>query len=190
MICILKPIRIYGSWDDGIVLDNHMQKSVFIGYDENKKELFENTRTELGELLYQFKYQQDIKYLKEIMNLIKDILEKWNLREKVDLIIPVPPSNKERIYQPVFEISKEIANYLEKEYKEDLLEKISSFQVKNGHDIRGTIKHTKKLQEPHNILVIDDLFSTGATLNEVCKTLREDKNVKKIYCLVLTKTKR
>ena len=41
-----------------------------------------------------------------------------------------------------------------------------------------------------NVLIVDDLYSTGATLNEVCKILREDRNVMKIYVLAITKTKR
>lgn len=167
-----------------------MLKSVFLGYDDNEKELFENIRTEIGELVYKFKYQKNKESLNEIMNLIKEIIDKWNLREKVDFIIPVPPSNRKREYQPVFEIAKEIANYLGKECKCDLLKKVSNFQVKDGHNVQGTIKQISELQKSGNVLVIDDLFSTGATLNEVCKVLKNDNNVKKVYCLVLTKTKR
>ena len=46
---LLKPIKIYGTWDEGIVIDYHMLKSKFLGYDENGKEKFENVRTEIGE---------------------------------------------------------------------------------------------------------------------------------------------
>lgn len=81
---ILNPIRIYGSWDEGIVFDNHMLKSVFVGYDENQKEIFENTRTQIGELLYQFKYRQNKQYLKEIIELIKDDLDRWILNKKIN----------------------------------------------------------------------------------------------------------
>ena len=100
---MINPSRIYGIWDEGIVLDNHMQKSIFIGYDENGKEKFENTRTEIGELIYRYKYKNDKKAL---------------------------------------------------------------------------------------FLIIDDLYSTGNTLNEICRVLKQDKNTNKIYCLVITKTKR
>lgn len=123
------------------------------------------------------------------MDLIKDILDRWNLKEKIDIIIPVPPSNKTREYQPVFEISKEIAKYLGKECKVDVLSKESNLQVKDGYNINGMIKQNKNIENEANILIIDDLYSTGATLNEVCKVLRNDNNVKKLYCLVMTKTK-
>ena len=166
-----------------------MIKSVFLGYDEDGKEKFENTRTELGELLYKFKYQKDQNSLLRIMDLIKDILDRWNLKEKIDIVIPVPPSNKTREYQPVFEIAKEVAKYLGKEYKVDVLSKESNLQVKDGYNINGMIKQNKNIENESNILIIDDLYSTGATLNEVCKVLRNDNNVKNLYCLAMTKTK-
>ena len=123
------------------------------------------------------------------MDLIKDILDRWNLKEKIDIIIPVPPSNKTREYQPVFEIAKEIAKYLGKECKVDVLSKESNLQVKDGYNINGMIKQNKNIENEANILIIDDLYSTGATLNEVCKVLRNDNNVKNLYCLAMTKTK-
>ena len=44
-----------------------------------------------------------------------------------------------------------------------------NLQVKDGYNIDGTIKQTKKIEKPVNILVIDDLYSTGATLNGIKK---------------------
>lgn len=61
---LLKPIKIYGTWDEGIAIDYHMLKSKFLGYDENGKEKFENVRTEIGELLYRYKYKKDKKMSK------------------------------------------------------------------------------------------------------------------------------
>lgn len=187
---MLNPVRIYGTWDEGIVLDNHMLKSIFLGYDENGKEKFENKRTQIGELIYQFKYQKDRKSLSKLINLVQEVLEKWKLKEKIDIVIPVPPSNKKREYQPVFEIAKEIAKCLNKECKIDILSKESNLQVKDGYNVAGRIKQIKKLGQISNILIVDDLYSTGATLNEICKILKKDNNIKKIYCLVMTRTKR
>ena len=67
----MKPVRILGNWDEGYVLDNHMEKSIFLGYDKNGKEIFENTRTALGELIYQYKYMQNTQAMDKIMLMIK-----------------------------------------------------------------------------------------------------------------------
>lgn len=187
---MLNPIRIYGTWDEGIVLDNHMLKSVFLGYDNRGREKFENTRTEIGELIYKYKYKNSADSLIKIINLIKDIIEKWDLKRKIDMVIPVPPSNKMRSYQPVFEIAKEIANFLDKDCRLDILLKEDDLQAKDNFNVEGRFKQIVKINQPANVLIVDDLYSTGATLNEVCKILREDRNVMKIYVLAITKTKR
>ena len=186
---MLKPIKIFGTWDEGIVIDYHMSKSVFLGYDENGKEKFENTRTEIGELLYRYKYKREQKCLNAIMEKVEKILKTWNLKEKIDIVIPIPPTNKNRLYQPVYEIANEIANYLEKECRSDVLYKESKLQAKDGNNIKNSIKQIKKLEKPQNVLIVDDLYGTGATLNEACKILKNDNNVRKIYCMVLTKTR-
>lgn len=186
---IPNPIKIYGVWDEGFVIDNHMQKSVFLGYDKYGKEIFENTRTEIGELIYRFKYKKDIKCLSKIINIVQFALNKSELKDKFDLIIPVPPSNKNRKFQPVFEIAKEVAKCYGKECRIDILSKESNLQVKDGYNVCGKIRQINCFEKISNILVIDDLYSTGMTLNEVCKIIKKDRKVRKIYCLVMTKTK-
>lgn len=128
---LLKPIKIYGTWDEGIVIDYHMLKSKFLGYDENGKEKFENVRTEIGELLYRYKYKKDKKCLSDIMKIVTDILDNWKIKEQFDVVIPIPPTNKNRVYQPVYEIAKQVSNYLKKECKIDVLYKKNKLQAKD-----------------------------------------------------------
>lgn len=186
---MLNPIRVFGEWDEGYVLDKHILKSVFLGEDENGRGKFETTRTEIGELIYRLKYKNDINCLKQMIQLMKEFLIKWNIKDKIDIVIPVPPSKKGRIYQPAFELAKEIAKFLNKDYKLNVLSKETNLQVKDGYSVSGTIKQNQKIYKKSNVLVIDDLYSTGKTLNEVCRVLRNDDNIEKIYCLAMTKTK-
>ena len=56
--------------------------------------------------------------------------------------------------------------------------------------LSGSIKKCKFFKKKVNILVIDDLYDTGTTLNEVCTVLKKDKYVDKVFVLVMTKTRR
>lgn len=183
-------IKIVGQWDEGYVLSEHMISSEFIGYDENGRERYNNKRSILGELLYQFKYKQNRERLPAIIQIVKEKIKNLHLEQKVDIIIPVPASNKNRKYQPVYILAQAISRYMNKEYMQNVLEKIDNNQAKDGRLQENSIVKNINFSKPKNILVIDDLYSTGSTLNEVVNLLKTDKNVQKVYCLVMTKTKR
>ena len=188
---MLEPIKIFGNWDDGYALDHHMLSSEFLGYDENGKEKFNNVRTQIGELVYQIKYNHNKEKLNDLLNIMSSFLDSWKIKDKTDLLISVPPSKQSRTYQPVFEIANLIGNYLEKPVDNTILIKNTKLQAKDGHtNIDGTIIKSKTFDKPVSILIIDDLYSTGATLNEVAKVLKNDANVKNVYVLAMTKTRR
>jgi predicted amidophosphoribosyltransferase len=93
------PMRIPGRWIEGYVLDYHTVSSSYVGDDEFGNPRFETKRTEMGELLYRFKYQEDNSVLGEIIDELSSFFKLRNLR--ISMIIPTPPS-RERIRQPVF----------------------------------------------------------------------------------------
>lgn len=183
-------IKINGQWDEGYVLSEHMISSQFIGYDENGRERYRSKRSVLGELLYQFKYKQNKNELPLIIQIVKDKIKELDLERKIDVVIPVPASNKKRIYQPVYILAQAIARQMNKKYIENVLEKINDKQAKDGRIQENSIIKNINFSNLTNVLVIDDLYSTGNTLNEVVKLLKTDNNVRKVYCLVMTKTKR
>ena len=49
-------IRIPGNWKKGFAYDIHTLDSVYLGVDEYGHDRWENTRSEMGELLYDLKY--------------------------------------------------------------------------------------------------------------------------------------
>lgn len=183
-------IRILGQWDEGYVLSEHMISSQFIGYDENGRERYNSKRSVLGELLYQFKYKQNKNELPRIIQIVKEKIIELHLEQKVDVVIPVPASNKNRTYQPVYILAQAIARQLNKKYIENVLKKTNDRQAKDEKIQENSIIKNINFTNPTNILVIDDLYSTGNTLNQVVRILKTDNNIKKVYCLVMTKTKR
>ena len=183
-------IKIVGQWDEGYVLSEHMISSEFLGYDENGRERYNSKRSVLGELIYQFKYKQNRDQLPFIIQIVKEKIKDIRLDEKVDIVIPIPASNKNRTYQPVYILAQAIARYMNKQYIEDVLQKTNDKQAKDGIIQKNSIIKNINFTKPTNILIIDDLYSTGNTLNEAVRTLKTDNNVNKIYCLVMTKTKR
>jgi len=56
----ITPKKIGRGWRvEGYSLDKHIVSSVFIGEDEFGHPQFETKRTELGELLFRYKYRSD-----------------------------------------------------------------------------------------------------------------------------------
>lgn len=185
--------RIRGNWVKGFALDLHTKSSVYLGLDEFGIPRFDNTRTEIGELVYRLKYKQDNSVIPYIINQICII---GNLN-KMDIIIPAPPS-KERVSQPVFLIAEALGERLGIPVLANEV-----IKVKNTAQIKNVIDPAERkilLQNAFNlsgntnlidktILVIDDLFRSGATLEAITTILYKYGGVKEVYVLALTKTR-
>lgn len=191
----INQIKLNGSWTEGYAMDVHVISSEFLGYDEYDHPEFNTTRSEIGDLVYQLKYKNNKNKVNDIIKLIDPFLKQWTILTDIDVVIPIPPTKKNRIFQPVFEISDKIAKHINKPIRFDFLEKIDSEQLKNltpeekNNAISGSIIKHKNFIRKVNILLIDDLYKSGTTLNEVCKILKTDTNVNNIYVLTMTKTK-
>ncbi|MFH1675866.1 MAG: ComF family protein, partial [bacterium] len=79
-------------------------RSVPLGLDGRGHEVFETTRSEIGEALYRLKYKNDRAWIKPIAKVaaifIRSRLELTDIR----VLLAVPPSNTDRRFQPVTEI--------------------------------------------------------------------------------------
>jgi predicted amidophosphoribosyltransferase len=189
----IHPISLAGPWDEGYALDKHVINSTYQGEDVFGHPQYDTLRTPIGEVLYRFKYRNNFNALSNILELAKPFLDNWTAVHGIDAVLPVPPSRKDRLYQPVTEIARSIAEYLKKPWSDEVLVKTSSQQSKNEntedkHNIKGTIKQLRPAKRACKILLVDDLFQTGTTLGECCKVLREDALIEKIYALAITKT--
>jgi predicted amidophosphoribosyltransferase len=192
---MINPIQLQGIWNDGYALDQHVVSSTFTGEDAFGHPQYDTIRTPIGEALYQFKYRNDYVVLDEILKLAQPFLNNWDAIKDVDVVLPVPPSNKNRAYQPALEITRTIAEYIKKPYSEDVLVKTNADESKNKDadgkkNCTGFIMQQRPAKRSCKILLIDDLFQSGATATECVRILKQDSLINSVYFLAITKTAR
>ena len=190
----IHPKAITGSWDAGYVLDVHTVSSTMIGYNEFGHPEFDTQRSELGELVYRLKYKGDKGSIPNITEAIVNFLKSWKINP--DLIIPMPPSKLQRPYQPVIEVASELGKALRIPFKSSSLTKTKTTpQMKDIGDLSARMSALKDaftvIEELRGkkILLIDDLFQSGATMNVVAETLKKQGHADAVYALALTRTR-
>ena len=185
-----------GNWERGYSLDYQVLSSKYLGNDENGRALFDTTRTDVGESVYQLKYKEDFSQVPILAGAIEHhLLKKYG---DFHYIVPMPPS-KHRPRQPVFEVSKQIASSLNIAYCDNLLYKnTGAKQMKDKAEKNEKIKLLTSFlgindvfdnNGPYDILLLDDLISSGASLEVACSLLNAYNKIDKVFVAVLTRTK-
>lgn len=190
-----KPIELKGNWTKGFALQLHTLKSTHLASGANFG-FYDTTYTPLGKQLYELKYQLKKNNAINLAGSTYFALMKHKLfDQKIDLIIPVPPSNKKRSFQPVFEIAGSLSKFTKIPVAFDILSKKGE-ELKGVSDIDERIKTLENsiiVEKPDSIngksiLLVDDLYRSGATLNTITKRLKEN-GAKNIFVITITKTR-
>lgn len=191
----IRPMKIPGRWREGYALDFHVISSTFLGHDEYGHAQFDNKHSEIGELLYRLKYKSDQSVVPELADAAAAFVASW--KPDLDAIIPVPPS-LERAVQPVIILGEAVAQRLGLNLARDWIKRVRNVpQLKNVYDYDERIRLLKDayvVERPktqgQRILLFDDLYRSGATLNEMTATLYDQGGAADVFARAITRTRR
>ena len=185
----INPQEIHGNWRAGYALDFYR--------------LFKPLKyTKIGNLVYQVKYLSDCSQIQPIAETAaKFIKEEFAVDGHLVLpyisaIIPIPPSDTNRAFQPVLEIAKKIGNLLHKPVCTDYLIKVNqtrrlqflpSVESKQA-EIQGAFDVRSQDFQGRCVLLFDDVYDSGTTLTEATDVLYKQGHVSRVLVLTLTRT--
>ena len=189
----INPIAIAGRWKSGVALDRHTISSIPIGLNDFGYMQFETARPEIAELLFRLKNRAERSAAGPIIETVADFL--GHHRDKFDAIVPVPPS-QQRAVQPVIIIADGIGQALGVPVLSCITTTRPTGQLKNISDPDERMERVKGLYtvDPaqirgRKILLFDDLFRSGTTMNAITDVLLSDGKALEVRALTITKTR-
>lgn len=153
----------------------------------------------LKDIIHKFKYNKKKYLAKPLSNLMIDYLRNDSSIDikNIDIIIPVP-LHKKRLQERGFNQSELLGKCLSEDFKIELASDVL-FRTKNtvpqfnlspfqrAENIKGAFEvKNQNIIKDKNILLLDDIYTTGSTLQEASKSLKKAKT-KNIYCLTLAR---
>ncbi|OYX25810.1 MAG: amidophosphoribosyltransferase [Flavobacteriales bacterium 32-35-8] len=165
---------------------------------ENATALFRfEKKSIVQQLIHGLKYKSYEKISSLLGDWLGGELKTLNNYKDVDIVIPVPLHRKKlknRGYNQVAGFGKQIAESLNAVYKDDILLKITNtasqtskkrFARWNQTDELFIIQNSTSIENKH-ILLVDDIITTGATLEACISVLNQAKNIKvSVACMAI-----
>ncbi len=181
----IRAILLEGNFDLGFALGNYST-----GRAEERK------RTPLGELVHRFKYERDREAGALLAHVLAGFVLSLSQLSSSDVIITVPPSFRSRPFDPVSFLAEEVHRRTQIPWERNALKRVRLTKPQKGLRERQIKKlnalNAYQLAKPltlggKKVLLLDDTFDSGATLDQISGILREAK-AQRIYALVLAKT--
>lgn len=175
------PQKLRGPWECGWALGFH---SGFAGS--------EWSRSPAGELAYRLKYRQDTSALEDLVCEAIRLLEAHPELSRADAIVPAPPT-AHRDFDHVDAFAREFATRLGLDVLDALTKARSTAPQKafrtlaqKKHNVSGAYAADRSVAG-RRILVVDDLYDSGATLEEITLCLRRA-GAAAVLVLTMTRT--
>jgi len=137
---------------------------------------------ELQDIIHSIKYYNKFGVGERLGEIIAEKCEEKIQGWKIDLIVPIPLHQLKKVnrgYNQSFYIAKGLGKSLDIEVKQNILKRIKFTQTQTAltleerqENVEDAFK-TRKINrvQGKNILLVDDVITTGATVNECAKVL-------------------
>jgi len=151
--------------------------------------------TVLRQLIHHFKYQKQLGVLSDIDCLLEKYFSEFG-KEYLGLTVsPIPlhfNKMRERGFDQAFLLARQVARVLHAPLESALLKRVAETsaqatktKAERAQNIKGAFEVNRpEWVEGKNILLVDDVFTTGATANEAAKTLKKA-GAGKVYIFTL-----
>lgn len=151
-------------------------------------------------IIRQFKYRGWPSLSKKIRRYLEKYLRNSALTAKNYLVIPIPLHSerlKERGFNQAELLSEEIADLMGLKMDKNILARAkktsAQAELKDYEKRKNNLAGAFKVENPEkicrkNVILVDDVFTSGATMNEAVRTLRSA-GAKKIIAFVIAKTR-
>lgn len=173
---------------DIVFLRDYLDVSIALSFNSNG-----TVRTPIGELEYLAKYKQDTKAIEELISICSAFIQNTTNYKAAKLIAPIPPREGKAFDLPTI-LCSGIANKLRLEFitighwsKEKCQLKQLSVEQKWGALEGSQLEVNPKLQGKGPLILLDDLYQSGCTINFVANMLQHHCDLK-VYGLSLVKS--
>ncbi|MCX7618956.1 hypothetical protein [Tepidiforma sp.] len=155
-------------------------------------------RSELGELVYALKYGTDRSAAATIAERLAEFVSTLYVFRNVAAIIPVPPSDRERVWQPVEVLADELAARTGRTADREWLVRVRAGaplkDLESPEEREGALRGAFAVTDPDRyhgrpLLLLDDIFRSGATLRECTRAMLRDGACAAVYAVTITRTR-
>ena len=158
-------------------------------YFEQNKAIFQYTG-QMKDTMYRFKYFNRRCYAKAFADHAVKIYGPWLKEQKIDAIVPVPmykPKERRRGYNQAAVFARALSKKINIPVDESIVIRQSDTtamkqlnHLKRKKNLLKAFTTPKNIVQFRKVLVVDDIYTTGTTLDEVSKALK-DGGITEVY---------
>ena len=145
--------------------------------------------------IYRFKYHGRMEYSKYYSEMIVNLLGRKIAEYNADAIVPVPMYKKKqrkRGFNQAYLLAKEIShltnipvlnNYVIRNKSTKIMRSLGAKERENN--LKKAFKISGDVVKLTNVIIVDDIYTTGATMDAMARCLKES-GIRKVYGLCLS----